>query len=92
MLFQAGYVACQGSCLPVVRLPLTTFSPGMICRFGDMIGDSTLEALQAFEKNNWARLSRDGIRWGLVEQEDLGMYFMRKVNVMKGTGNYPCTA
>ncbi|KAJ3038616.1 hypothetical protein HDV00_000460 [Rhizophlyctis rosea] len=53
--------------------------PGMICRFGDMIGDSTLEGLQAFEKNNWARLSRDGIRWDLVDGDDLGMYFMRKV-------------
>ncbi|KAJ3300337.1 hypothetical protein HK104_001755 [Borealophlyctis nickersoniae] len=53
--------------------------PGMICRFGDTIGDSTLEALQAFEKNNWARLCRDGIQWGLVGADDIPTYFLRKI-------------
>ncbi|RKO94582.1 hypothetical protein BDK51DRAFT_15469, partial [Blyttiomyces helicus] len=53
--------------------------PGMLCRFGDMIADSTLESLEAFERNNWARLCRDGINWGLCNSDDIPLYFNRKI-------------
>ena len=40
-------------------------------RFGDLIAESNLDAIQTFERNNWAKLTKDLIYSDGCEQEDL---------------------
>ncbi|KAJ3113482.1 hypothetical protein HDU96_003349 [Phlyctochytrium bullatum] len=53
--------------------------PGMICRFGDMLADASLEVLNSFEKLNTVRLCRDSINWELCEADDIPYFFTNKI-------------
>ncbi|KAJ3272756.1 hypothetical protein HDV01_005284 [Terramyces sp. JEL0728] len=45
--------------------------PGIIGRLGDLIAESNLEAIQSFERSNWARLCNHAIAAGLCEKDDI---------------------
>ncbi|KAJ3256253.1 hypothetical protein HK103_005616 [Boothiomyces macroporosus] len=49
--------------------------PGIIGRLGDLIADSNLEAIQSFERSNWARLCKDAIAAGICDTDDIEGYF-----------------
>lgn len=51
---------------------------GMIGRFGDLVSESCLESVQAFEKHNLAKLLKDAIHSGQCEAEDIaGLIYLR---------------
>ncbi|KAI9006126.1 hypothetical protein BC832DRAFT_470038 [Gaertneriomyces semiglobifer] len=52
---------------------------GVISRFGDLIAESTLESVQAFERANLARLCRDAVLGNLCLEEDIPSYFLRQI-------------
>lgn len=54
-------------------------SPGMIGRLGDIISDSSVDAIQAFERNNNARLCKEAIHSGFVDSDEIPLYFNHKV-------------
>ncbi|KAI8914438.1 hypothetical protein EDD86DRAFT_186711 [Gorgonomyces haynaldii] len=54
-------------------------STGMLGRLGDLISESSLESIQQFEKNNWAKLCKDVIEANTCELEDIPGYFGQKV-------------
>jgi hypothetical protein len=56
--------------------------PGIIGRFGDLIADSSLDAIQSFEKSNSNRICKDAISFGFCEQEDIQGYYRQVVQLM----------
>ncbi|KND01565.1 uncharacterized protein SPPG_03365 [Spizellomyces punctatus DAOM BR117] len=53
--------------------------PAVVCRFGDVIAESTLEALQSFERFNWVRLCKDKIAGEVCNDDDIPSYFLRQM-------------
>lgn len=44
-----------------------------------MITDLGREGAESFEKNNWAKLCKEAIAWGLADDEDIPAYFKHGV-------------
>ncbi|KAI9102807.1 hypothetical protein DFS34DRAFT_576986 [Phlyctochytrium arcticum] len=63
--------------------------PGSMSRLGDLIASSTLEALQSFERFNWARLCKDTISVGAVSEHDIPGYFYRQMFIVSPTTPAP---
>ncbi|KAL2916170.1 hypothetical protein HK105_204261 [Polyrhizophydium stewartii] len=61
--------------------------PGMIGRFGDLIADSTLEAIQSFERSNWAQLCKEAISSGICDYDDVSLVSVKtpgsRINVFQ---------
>ncbi|KAI9205006.1 uncharacterized protein BJ171DRAFT_458658 [Polychytrium aggregatum] len=55
--------------------------PEVIGRFGDMISNATIEAIQGFEKTNLSRLCKNAISTGICDADDVGGYLQRKAGI-----------
>ena len=54
----------------------------MLNRFGDIINQSTLETIYAFEKRNLVKASKDGINWEYLTLDDCNIMFSEKVGIV----------
>ncbi len=58
---------------------MSHLSPGIIGRFGDLIAESNLEAIQSFERYNCSKLCHDAIGAGICDFEDIPGFFKQTI-------------
>ncbi|KAJ3321197.1 hypothetical protein HDV06_004540 [Boothiomyces sp. JEL0866] len=61
--------------------------PGIMGRLGDLIAESNLEAIQSFERSNWARLCKDAIAAGICDKDDIEGYFNYGLKLNQDSAN-----
>ncbi|KAJ3204434.1 hypothetical protein HK099_001163 [Clydaea vesicula] len=53
--------------------------PGLVCRYGDLISDASIDTIRTFEYSNMVQLVQDGINCSFLELEDVSSLLSRQI-------------